>query len=262
MTLLLPAPDIGRYLNRVTCGDALATMQGLPTDSIDLIFIDPPYNLGYRYQNHNDTMPQDEYLAWCQSWLTECIRILRPTGSLFLLHIPRTAMLLGAWLDERLTFQHWIGWKASGNRSNKPLMPDHYALLWYTKSDVFTVNEVRSKHKRCRKCGELVADYGGKKHKIHPYGPKIGDIWTDIGRAKHGQRGLHPCVLPEKFLNRVIRLASNPGDVVLDPFAGTGTTGYVAARLKRDYVLIENSPLYAEIARNRLAEPYTLAMFA
>jgi len=175
--------------------------------------------------------------------------------------LPRFAILLGAFLHSRMTFQHWIAWKAASRNSERPLMPEHYALLYYTKSDVFTANEVRYPHKRCRKCHEMIADYGGKKHLAHPFGPKISDIWTDIGRAKHGQRGNHPCKLPDKLVKRVIEFASNPGDLVLDPFNGTGTTTFVAERLGRNYIGCDMSETYVQMAIDHHKEPFARDMF-
>lgn len=247
--------------NNLYIGDALEALKSMQEGSVDLIFTDPPYNLNYGYDLHKDDMPEESYLAWCYQWLEECIRVLKPTGSLFLLHLPRLAIPLGAFLHSRMTFQHWIAWKAASRNSNKPLMPEHYALLYYTKSQEFTANEVRKAHQRCHHCKGIVADYGGKKHLMHPYGPKISDVWTDIGRAKHGQRGEHPCKLPDKLVRRVVEFASNPGDVVLDPFNGTGTTTFVAEQLGRQYIGIDMSATYIQIAQKRHATPYARDMF-
>lgn len=254
-------PPLNALINKVHCADALELLKLLPSESVDLAFADPPYNLGYGYDLHNDKMPEGEYLAWCYLWITELIRVLNPTGSLFILHLPKFAIPIGAFLHSRMTFQHWIAWKAASRSSNKPLMPEHYALLYYTKSEVFSANEVRYRHKRCRNCNELIADYGGKSHLAHKYGPQISDVWTDIGRAKHGQRGEHPCKLPDKLVGRVIEFASNPGDLVLDPFNGTGTTTYMAQRLGRDYIGIELSEKYTAITQKRMAQPYMLNLF-
>lgn len=247
--------------NSLYVSDAIKWLQAIESESVDLVFTDPPYNLNYNYDLYDDKMPEGEYLTWCYEWLTELVRILKPSGSLFLLHLPKFAIPLGAFLHSRMNFQHWIAWKATSRSSNKPLMPEHYALLYYTKSEVFTANEVRSPHKRCRKCHEMIADYGGKKHLAHPYGPKISDIWTDIGRAKHNQRGEHPCKLPDKLVKRVVEFASNPGDLVLDPFNGTGTTTFVAERLGRNYMGCDMSDTYVQMALDRHQEPFARDMF-
>lgn len=247
-------------MSSIVQADVMSFLSGIGTGTADLFFADPPYNLGYKYSDHKDTMPEHEYLDWCIAWLNEADRILKPTGSLFVLNLPTHAIELAAHLKTRMHFQHWITWAAVSRASNKPIMPAHYALLWFTKSTTFIANETRYKHQRCRTCGELIADYGGKKHLAHSYGPQISDVWTDIGRAKHSQRGKHPCKLPDKFVRRVLELATDPGYLVVDPFVGTGTTAYVAARMQRQYMAADNSAAYIEMARHRLAEPFNLPL--
>lgn len=245
----------------IVCADAIEFGRSIPDESVDLFFADPPYNLNYGYDASDDNLPDAEYIDWCKRWLNEAIRMLKPTGSLFVLNIPKHAMLLGAYLSEHIHFQHWITWKAESRKSQKPLMPAHYALLYFTKTNEFTVNEVRRPHKRCRKCGEMAADYGGKKHQAHPFGPQISDVWTDIGRAKNHARGIHPCKLPERLVERIIKLSSNPGDVVVDLFLGTGTTADVARRLNRHYICADISKVYVEMAYQRMTIPFTVPMF-
>lgn len=247
--------------NTLHVADAFDLLSQIEDGSVDLVFTDPPYNLNYGYDLHNDNMPVHEYLEWCYKWVGECARVLKPTGSLFILHLPRFAIPIGAYLHSKMIFQHWIAWKAASRNSTKPLMPEHYALLYYTKSEQFVANEVRYPHKRCRKCGEVVADYGGKKHQMHPYGPKISDVWTDIARAKHLERGDHPCKLPDKLVRRVIEFASNPGDLVLDPFMGTGTTTFVAEQLGRQFIGCDMSETYVQMAHERHSIPYARDMF-
>lgn len=250
-----------RQTNVIRNMDALRYLQSLPSDFVDLVFADPPYNLGYRYDAHKDNMPEWEYYRWSFSWLDECRRVLKPTGSLFVLNIPYHAISLAAHLKQSMVFQHWIAWKAGSRGSNKAVMPEHYALLWFTKTEQFTANETRRKHDRCRSCGEMAADYGGKKHLIHPYGPMVSDVWTDIGRSKHKQRGQHPCKLPPRLVSRVIALASNPGDIVLDPFMGTGTTAIEARRTGRRWTGCEISQTYIDMANNALNIPIQTRMF-
>lgn len=262
MTPLLPAFTGTPQPNRIYNADVLTFLRAFDDNSVDLFFADPPYNLGYEYQVIDDNRPDHQYYEWCNVWLDEARRILKPTGSLFVMNIPKHAVILAAHLHQTMRFQHWITWKAASRRSNKALMPEHYALLWYSKTDTFTANEIRAPHKRCRSCNELIADYGGKKHLIHPYGPQISDVWTDIGRAKHNQRGEHPCKLPEKFARRVIALASNPGAVVVDPFVGAGTSAIAAQQLGRDYVGNDLNIAYVEMARQALAIPAQMPLFA
>lgn len=239
-------------MNTISNTDAIEFLKSLPDDSVDLFFTDPPYNLNKNYDSSSDNMSEDEYIRWCVEWLTEAVRILKPGGALFLLHIPKYAIPLSAFLQTKLTFQHWIVWNAMGAYSKRPVMPAHYAILYFTKGKPAIVNEVRTEHKRCRKCGELIADYGGKKHLIHPVGPLISDVWNDIGRAKHKQRQQHPCKLPERLVERILKIASNPGSVIVDPFVGAGTTAVIAKQMDREYWVNDLSPTYVGMTKENL----------
>jgi site-specific DNA-methyltransferase (adenine-specific) len=135
----------------------------------------------------------------------------------------------------------------------KSLQPSHYGILHYakdTKQNKFY--EIRYPHKRCRKCGYLHKDYGGKKGMLHPFGPLLSDVWTNIHRVKHNKyKDEHPCQLPIHLLERVILMSSDEGDVVLDPFSGTGTTAIAAKRLGRNYIGIELDSEYVRTSRDK-----------
>lgn len=136
----------------------------------------------------------------------------------------------------------------------KSLMPTHYGILFYAKDKKANkFYEVRHPHKRCRKCNLLLKDYGGKKAGLHPFGPLVSDVWTDLHRIKHAKnRDKHPCQLPETILERLILMTTDEGDVVLDPFNGTGTTVIAAKRLGRKYIGIELDKHYVSIAEEKL----------
>ena len=138
----------------------------------------------------------------------------------------------------------------------KSLQPNHYGILFYAKdAKQNKFYELRYPHKRCRKCGYLHKDYGGKKFMLHPFGSLVSDVWTDIHRVKHNKyRDEHPCQLPIHLLERVILMSSDESDIVLDPFSGTGTTALAAKRLGRNFVGFEFDKTYAEIATNKLAQ--------
>jgi site-specific DNA-methyltransferase (adenine-specific) len=138
----------------------------------------------------------------------------------------------------------------------KTLQPNHYGILFYAK-DVKQNKfyELRYPHKRCRKCGYLHKDYGGKKSLLHPFGSLVSDVWTDIHRVKHNKyRDEHPCQLPIHLLERIILMSSDAGDIMLDPFSGTGTTALAAKRLGRNFIGFEFDKTYAEIAANKLGQ--------
>jgi site-specific DNA-methyltransferase (adenine-specific) len=142
-----------------------------------------------------------------------------------------------------------------GAPMGKTLLPNHYGILYYVKGTKFKFYDIRVPHSRCRSCGELLADYGGKKKLIHPFGVLASDVWDDIHRIRHSnRRDAHPCQLPVPLLERLILMATEINDVVLDPFFGTGTTGIAAKRLGRHFIGIEIDKDYVDLSIKKIAE--------
>ena len=221
-------------------GDCIEVMRALPPESVDLVFADPPFNLGKKYASGiDDSLSESEYLAWCHLWLEEAIRLLRDGGSLFLYNLPRWNLLLAGYLAQKLTFRHWIAvdMKASMPISGR-LYPAHYSLLYFVKGKKpATFHPDRLPIAGCRHCGRDVKDYGGHKKTLNPMGLNMTDMWTDISPVRHKRyKTRRANELPLKLLDRVISMASNPGDVVLDPFGGSGTTYTVAELTGRRWV--------------------------
>jgi site-specific DNA-methyltransferase (adenine-specific) len=246
--------DISVFVDKVIEGDAIEVMREIPDNSVDMTFADPPFNLGKRYNNYHDKKRIDEYLEWCRLWLKEMVRITKPTGSIFVHHIPKWLTYFAGFLNEIAYFRHWIVWDAMSSPLGKTLLPSHYGILWYTKEKRgFKFYDIRSTHPRCRNCGIVLQDYGGKKNKMHPYGPLISDVWKDIHRIRHKKRrDEHPCQLPIPLLERLILMTTDEGDIVLDPFVGTGTTAIAAKRLGRKYIAIDIDSKYVKIAIEKL----------
>ena len=114
---------------------------------------------------------------------------------------------------------------------------------------------MRHPHKRDRKQGYLLKDYGGKKDLLHPFGPLVSDVWTDIHRIKHnGKRDSHPCQLPIHLMDRLVLMSTDENDIILDPFSGTGTTAISAKRLGRKYIGFELDKIYADISQQKLKQ--------
>jgi len=235
-------------------GDCLALLRNMPDDSVDVTFADPPFNLGKKYNSYKDQRGLEAYLDWCREWISELVRVTKPTGSIFIHNIPKWLTYYATYLNQMADFKHWIAWDAMSTPLGKSLMPSHYGILYYAKSKPQNkFYELRYPHKRCRKCGYLHKDYGGKKAGLHPFGPLVSDVWTDLHRIKHNtRRDEHPCQLPIHLLERVILMSSDEGDVVLDPFSGTGTTAIAAKRLGRRYLGLELDPQYVQISRQKL----------
>jgi site-specific DNA-methyltransferase (adenine-specific) len=245
-----------KYIGRITQGDCLTLLRQVPDDSVDITFADPPFNLKKKYNSTNDGLALQEYLDWCELWINEMVRITKPTGSIFLHNIPKWLTYYAAFLNKRAFFKHWISWDAPTSPMGKTLQPGHYGILFYAKDAKRNkFYEIRYPHKRCRKCGYLQKDYGGKKGLLHPFGPLLSDVWTDIHRIKHNKyRDDHPCQLPIHLLERVILMSTDEGDIVLDPFSGTGTTAIAAKRLGRKYIGFELDKEYVQISESKLRQ--------
>jgi len=247
---------INKYINKVILGDCLDVMRNIPDNSIDITFADPPFNLKKRYNGYKDSKEFNEYLQWSKQWISEMVRITKPTGSIFVHNIPRWLTYYATFLNEIAHFKHWISWDAPTAPMGKSLQPAHYGILYYAKDlKQNKFYEIRYPHKRCRKCGYLLKDYGGKKSSLHPFGPLVSDVWTDIHRIKHNKyRDDHPCQLPIHLLERLILMSTDENDIVLDPFVGTGTSIIAAKRLGRNYIGIDIDKKYINITKNKLKQ--------
>lgn len=247
---------IDKFTNKIFQGDCLELFKNIPDNSVDMTFADPPFNLKKKYTSYHDSLEFQEYLEWCEKWISEMVRVTKPTGSIFLHNIPKWLTFYATYLNKFAHFKHWISWDAPTAPMGKSLQPAHYGILFYAKEAKGTkIYELRLPHKRDRKQGYLLKDYGGKKDLLHPFGPLISDVWTDIHRIKHNtKRDLHPCQLPIHLLDRLILLSTDENDIVLDPFSGTGTTAISAKRLGRRYIGFELDEKYVEISQQKLEQ--------
>ena len=244
-------------------GDCLDLLPRLADGSADLIFTDPPFNLGKDYgRTVNDAREAADYLGWCETWLRECARIVTPGGAVFSYNMPKWNIELGHFMNAfGLVFRHWI---AIDIKFSLPirgrLYPAHYSLLYYTKGRPRAFERPRVPVPVCRHCGGDIKDYGGHRNKIHPDGLNLSDVWWDIPPVRHRRtkrRG--PNELSEKMLGRVLAMASRPGDTVLDPFGGSGTTFAVAESMHRHWVGCELGDV-DPIVRRLNGEPAAVAM--
>ena len=245
---------IEKHINKILQGDCLELFKDIPDNSVDMTFADPPFNLKKGYNSYKDRLEFQEYLNWCEKWIFEMVRVTKPTGSIFVHNIPKWLTYFATYLNKFAHFKHWISWDAPTAPMGKSLQPAHYGILFYGKEAKGTkIHELRYPHKRDRKQGFLLKDYGGKKDKLHPFGPLVSDVWTDIHRIKHNKkRDPHPCQLPIHLLDRLILLSTDENDIVLDPFSGTGTTAISAKRLGRKYIGFELDTAYVEISNIKL----------
>ena len=263
-------PD--ELLGEVHTRDCLEGLAELPDGSVDLVFADPPFNIGYEYDEYDDRRDADDYLAWSRRWTAEVVRVLKPTGTFWLAIGDEYAAELSVMQkhDHRLVLRNWVIWYYTfGVNCTRKFSRSHAHLFYFVKHKAqFTFN-AQDPSIRVPSARQLV--YGDKR--ANPRGRLPDDTWVlrpqDIpesfgadedtwyfprinGTFKE-RAGWHGCQMPEQLLGRIVRACSNPGDVVLDPFAGSGTTLAVARKLDRLAIGFELSPEYAAPASERLA---------
>lgn len=238
-----------KYENKIIAGDCLDILPKLPTGVVDLAFADPPFNIGFGYDVYNDRRDKSEYLSWAEQWLTALRRVLKPSGSLWVAIGDEHAAEMKITLDRLgFTMRNWIIWHYTfGVNCTKKFNRSHAHLLYYVmdpKNFTFNADSVRIPSARLTK-------YADKR--ANPVGKIPDDTWI-VSRVcgTFKERTNHPCQMPEKILERVIQSTSTEGDLVLDPFAGSGTTLAVAKRLKRRFIGCELSIHYAIDAQRRL----------
>lgn len=231
-------------VNEIILGDCIEVMKGFPDESVDLIFADPPYNLGKDFGNGTDKFKTQEYLEFTTLWLDECVRLLKPNGSIYVCMGVRFVAHLYLPMDERLLFNGWITWHyTQGMGRVKGFSPRHEDILYFVKGEdyTFNLNAVRIPQKYYRKRNNMT-------------GANPGDVWTFSHVHYCSRERLpHPTQKPEALLHRIIAASSNEGDLVLDPFVGSGTTCKVANDLGRQWIGIEIEPQFVEMARRRIA---------
>lgn len=244
------------------CGDCLNILNLIKDRSIDFVFADPPFNLGKDYKNgYKDNLDDNEYFRWCYRWLSECARILKPGGALFVYAIPSIAIKFGAFLNDIMTFRHWIALSMKGtySRGNK-LYPAHYALLYYTNGEPKTFNRLRTSIPICRHCGKEIKDYGGHRDKLNPAGLNLTDFWEDTSPNRHRKFKVRPGVNELKITipERAILISTEEDDIVFDPFGGGGSTYQAAEKNNRYWI---GSELYdCNHIKNRLNEEFPLSI--
>lgn len=238
-------------------GDSLEVLGHIPDESVDLIFADPPYNIGKQFGTFLDAWPSDDaYAEWCFTWLELCIRKLKPSGSMYVMTSTQAMPHLDLWLRKRLTVLSRIVWHydSSGVQAKKYFGSMYEPIIFCSKNAKdYTFNaadiEVEARTGAVRK----LIDY--RKDTPTPYKTsKVpGNTWYfPRVRYRMPEYEEHPSQKPEALLERIIRASSNVGDLVLDPFGGTFTTCAVAQRLGRRSIGIEMQPNFVKIGLRRL----------
>jgi DNA modification methylase len=251
----------------VLTGDCLRVLAQMPAASVDLAFADPPFNIGYEYDLYDDRRSSGDYLAWTERWLAAVKRVLKPTGSFFVAIGDEYAAEHKVRMDALgFTLRNWIVWHYTFGVNCKKKFNRSHAHIFYYVADpnrfTFNPEPVRVPSARMTTYADRRANPVGKlpddtwvlrPQESDSHFQSESDTWyvpRVCGTFK--ERVEHPCQMPEAVLERIIQVASNPGDLVLDPFAGSGTTLAAAKKLGRRCVGIELSEDYAEGVRRRL----------
>jgi DNA modification methylase len=253
--------------NEVIQGDCLTRLAELPAATADLAFADPPFNIGYEYDHYDDRRAKADYLSWTDKWLAAVRRVLKPTGSFYVAIGDEYVAEVKVRLDGLgLTMRNWIVWHYTfGVNCTKKFNRSHAHLLYYVvdpKRFTFNADAIRVPSarqttyadRRANPLGKLPDDtWVLRPQEDDRFFRPDDDTWY-VARVcgTFRERGEHPCQMPLALLERIVRVASNPGDLVLDPFAGSGTTLAAAKKLGRDYLGIELSANYAKRIRERL----------
>ncbi|MDY7009213.1 MAG: site-specific DNA-methyltransferase [Planctomycetota bacterium] len=239
--------------NRIIAGDCIKILSDLNEPIADLIFADPPFNIGYKYDVYQDRKKYDEYYAWTEEWMRVCVeKALKPTGSFWIAigdEYAAEVRIIGNSLG--LHLRNWIIWHYTFGQNTKRKFARSHAHLFYFVKDpkIFTFNDMAVRIPSARQ-----TTYADKR--ANPTGKVPDDVWSFsrvCGTFKERVQW-HPCQMPEKVLERIVSVSSNEGGLVLDPFSGSGTTCTVAARLGREYLGIDISEKYVAESTNRIAE--------
>jgi len=238
-------------LNKIYPEDCLKIMPEIPDEFVDLIIVDPPFNIGKKYNTYKDKMKKEDYIKWCEKWLAECIRILKPHGSLYVFNYPENNAYLMPFLDEEMVFRRWLTWHYPTNTGMSPknFTRTQHSILFYTKTkdSVFNKDDVAEPYKNPtdKRIKKLIAS--GKKGRT-PYDVFNFNLVKNVSKEKTE----HICQLPEKLITIFMKASSNKGDLVFDPFMGSGTVAAVAKRIGRKYLGCEIDKKYCKIINKRL----------
>jgi site-specific DNA-methyltransferase (adenine-specific) len=267
-----PWPE-DRPLDVVEAGDCVAKLNALPAGSVDLVFADPPFNIGYDYDLYDDRKLEDEYLAWSRGWIAAVHRVLKPDGVFWLAIGDEYAAELKVLARREVGFhaRSWVVWYYTfGVNCKRKFTRSHAHLFHFTKDAVKGTFNSEDPANRIPSARALV--YGDRR--ANPAGRLPDDTWIlrpqDIPDGFGGEAdtwyyprvagtfkeraGYHGCQMPEQLLGRIIRFCSNPGEIVVDPFAGSCSTLITAKKLDRRFLGFDLSPDYVLRGNARLAE--------
>ncbi len=242
-----------KLVNEIICGDCIEILGKAKAPFADLIFADPPFNIGYQYDKYKDEVKSEKYIAWTRDWMTACLNVLNPTGSFYIAIGDDYAAHVRIIGDELgLNLRNWIIWHYTfGQQTKHKFARAHTHLFYFTRdSRDFVFNDYA-----VRVPSDRQLTYNDKR--ANPRGKLPDDVWNHYSRVCgtfKERQGWHPCQMPELLLARIVGASSSAGDLVLDPFSGSGTTAAVACQLGRKYAGIDISEDYVANSIERIEE--------
>ncbi len=260
-TIKLSAPaDLVQVLNKTICQDAFKALDFLPEKSVDLLIVDPPYNLTKNFAGTIfKEMGLTDYKKWLEKWLKKTARLLKDNASIYICSDWKTSIAIPEIAGKYFLLQNRISWEREKGRGAQNNWKNCLEDIWFfTKSKDYTFNLEDVKIQRPviapyrdsnGKPKDWIDDGKSKFRLTHP-----SNIWTDISVPfwSMPENTPHPTQKPEKLIAKLILASSNKGDVILDPFVGSGTTSVTAKKLGRNYIGIEREKEYAAICEKRL----------
>jgi site-specific DNA-methyltransferase (adenine-specific) len=229
--------------------DSLEYLKKICSNSVDLVIADPPYNLGKDYGNNNDNKNFDEYMDFSRNWIKEAHRILKNTGTIYIFMGVRFISYLYMMLEKEFNFifNSWITWHyTQGLGKTKGFSPRHDDILMFSKTNdyKFILDNIRIPQKYYRTINNM-------------RGANPGDVWQfSHVHYCNKNRQEHPTQKPEGLIERMVLSSSEENDMVIDPFAGSGTTLRVCQQLNRNCIGIELNPEYVKLMHERLKQSF------
>ena len=251
--------DASELLDRTLPGDSFELMKLLPEKSVDLVIADPPYNLSKNYNGSGfSRMPAEKYESYTRDWLELAAPLMKDSASIYVCCDWESSLIIGRVLGELFTVRNRITWQREKGRGAAANWKNSLEDIWFaTKSNNYTFNLDAVKLRR-----KVIAPYKadgkpkdwteGENEKFRLTCPS--NFWDDITVPfwSMPENTAHPTQKPEKLCAKLILASSNEGDLVFDPFSGSGTTSVTAKKLKRHYLGIEREERYCVWAEQRL----------
>ena len=244
--------------HKIYWGDSINILQNqIPDESIDLIFVDPPYNIGKNFNGLKDKWKnEDDYLSWCYQWIDLCIQKLKPSGSMYIMTSTQFMPYFDIFIRKKMVILSRIVWSydSSGVQAKNYYGSMYEPILFCVKDKnnyTFNAKDIMVEAKTGSK--RKLIDYRKNPPQVYSSEKVPGNVW-DFARVRYrmDEYENHPTQKPIALLDRIIKASSNESDTVLDPFSGTFTTGFVAKQLNRKSISIEIQEEYLKIGLRRL----------